>query len=79
MEQASDQDVWNFAKSQDFVIVTRDSDYYDLCTIHGPPPRVIWLRTGNQGKAATLSAPLNHRGVIEKALLDKNNACIEIY
>jgi predicted nuclease of predicted toxin-antitoxin system len=79
MEQASDWDVWAYAKAQDFVIVTRDADYYDFCTIHGPPPKVIWLRTGNQSKAATLAALLNNRSIIEAALLSEEKACIELY
>lgn len=79
LEQADDRAVWEYARTHGFVIVTRDSDYYDLGTIHGQPPKVIWLRTGNQTKAATLAALLNHRGAIEKALIDHDKACIEIY
>lgn len=79
MERASDREIWDYAKTQGFVIVTRDSDYYDLSTIYGPPPKVIWLRTGNPSKATTLSALLNHRGAIEEALLEEDKACIEIY
>lgn len=79
MQQADDRTVWQYARAHDYVIVTRDSDYYDLSTIHGPPPKVIWLRTGNQSKAATLAALLNYRGAIEQALLGEDKACIELY
>lgn len=79
MEQTEDREVWEFARLHDFVIVTRDSDYYDLSTIYGPPPKIVWLRTGNQSKAATLAALLNHRAAIEQALLGEDKACIEIY
>jgi predicted nuclease of predicted toxin-antitoxin system len=79
MEQADDREVWEYARAQDFVIVTRDSDYYDLSVIYGPPPKIIWLRTGNQTKAATLAALLNPREAIEQALLGEDRACIEIY
>lgn len=79
MEQANDREVWDYARTHGFVIVTRDSDYYDLSTIYGQPPKVIWLRTGNQTKAGTLAALLNYRQAIEKALLRDGKACIEIY
>lgn len=79
MEQADDRDIWEYAREQGFVIVTRDSDYFDLSTILGPPPKIIWLRTGNQTKAETLAALLNYRRDIEKALLSEDKACIEIY
>lgn len=41
----SDREVWEFAKAQGFVIVTADADFYELVTAHGPPPKVIWLRS----------------------------------
>jgi predicted nuclease of predicted toxin-antitoxin system len=79
MERASDREIWDYAKTQGFVIVTRDSDYYDLSTVFGPPPKIIWLRTGNASKAATLSALLNNRRMIKEALSEEEIACIEIY
>jgi predicted nuclease of predicted toxin-antitoxin system len=33
-----------FARAGDFVIVTADSDFYELATTIGPPPKVVWLR-----------------------------------
>lgn len=42
--QARDEDVWEYAKSNDFSIVTADADFYELATTLGPPPKVIWLR-----------------------------------
>ena len=42
---ASDQKIWEFAKTQDFIIVTADADFYELVTTYGPPPKVIWLRS----------------------------------
>ena len=42
--QAPDLAVWEFAKSNNFSIVTADADFYELATTLGPPPKVIWLR-----------------------------------
>ena len=41
LDQASDQDVWDFAKANGFAIVTKDSDYPNLVTISGSPPKVL--------------------------------------
>jgi predicted nuclease of predicted toxin-antitoxin system len=41
---ASDLAVWEFAKAGEFAIVTADSDFYELATNGGQPPKVIWLR-----------------------------------
>jgi predicted nuclease of predicted toxin-antitoxin system len=42
--EAPDFVIWQFAKSNDFSIVTADGDFYELATTLGPPPKVIWLR-----------------------------------
>jgi predicted nuclease of predicted toxin-antitoxin system len=39
-----DRDIWEFAKAEDFVIISTDSDFYALATTIGPPPKVVWLR-----------------------------------
>jgi predicted nuclease of predicted toxin-antitoxin system len=47
MGEAADQQIWEYAKQNSCVIVTRDSDYNDLSLIRGVPPKVIWIRRGN--------------------------------
>lgn len=47
LEDASDTEIWNFAKAKDFVVVTFDADFADIANIKGCPPKIIWLRTGN--------------------------------
>jgi predicted nuclease of predicted toxin-antitoxin system len=42
--ESPDRDIWEFAKAGRFGIVTTDSDFYELATTIGPPPKVIWLR-----------------------------------
>lgn len=39
--------MWEYAREHDFAVVSKDSDFNDLAFIHGPPPKVIWLRVGN--------------------------------
>ncbi|MGH8548735.1 MAG: DUF5615 family PIN-like protein [Methylococcales bacterium] len=79
LERASDCVVWQFAKANGFVIVTRDSDYYEMSTLYGQPPKVIWIRAGNQTKVAVIAALINYRAAIKKALDADGKACIEIY
>ncbi len=79
MEQSNDKDVWDYAKQNDFVIVTRDADYPDLSALYGQPPKVILLRTGNQSKAAVIHLLLKAKDAIETALSDDDKACVEIF
>jgi predicted nuclease of predicted toxin-antitoxin system len=47
LESASDIEVWKFAKENRYTLVTKDSDFNDICTLHDFPPHIIWLRLGN--------------------------------
>lgn len=79
LETANDREIWEFAKANDFIIVTRDSDFHELATLYGAPPRIIWLKTGNQSKASTLRSLLDHKEQIYSALFIDHKSCIEIY
>ncbi len=43
----SDEDVWNYARANDFIIVSKDSDFQQRSLLYGHPPKLIWLRIGN--------------------------------
>lgn len=45
LEHTNDIDIWNFAKTNDYTILTRDIDFYGLSTLYGCPPKVIHLVT----------------------------------
>ena len=47
LEGKLDREVWNYAKSNGFTLVSFDSDFADLSLLFGFPPKVIWLRLGN--------------------------------
>ena len=47
LENSSDLNIFLFAKSNGYSIVTFDSDFVDLSVLKGVPPQIIWLKTGN--------------------------------
>jgi predicted nuclease of predicted toxin-antitoxin system len=47
MKATDDAVVWDYAKANDYVIVSKDADMHDLSLVFGDPPKVIWLRLGN--------------------------------
>ena len=47
LKDCEDSEIWQFAHNNDYVIVTYDSDFYDISLMNGCPPKIIWLRTGN--------------------------------
>ena len=79
METASDREVWRFAKKNDYVIVTKDSDFYDLSLVLGTPPRIIWIKTGNVSKSAITNLLLQNREQLETMFISDGKACVELY
>ena len=45
--KASDPEIWEYAKHNEFTIVSQDSDFNDINLIKGFPPKIIWIKTGN--------------------------------
>ena len=43
----SDETVWEYARSNGFIIVTADSDFLDLAEERGAPPKVVRLENCN--------------------------------
>jgi predicted nuclease of predicted toxin-antitoxin system len=78
LEGASDSEIWQFAKTNDFVIVSRDSDFQERSLVSGHPPQVVWLKIPNQSKSVVLNILLDHHEEIEQALREQNRACVEI-
>lgn len=78
LENTQDAIIRQYAIDYGYVIVTRDADFYDMNLVFGQPPKIIWLRMGNQSKAETINTLLMHRLTIEQALLVEDNECIEI-
>lgn len=44
---ASDRQIWDFARKENYIIVSKDSDFHQLSFLYGAPPKVIWIRRGN--------------------------------
>ena len=47
MKATNDPIVWDYAKDNDLIIVSKDADMHDLSLVFGNPPKVIWIRLGN--------------------------------
>ena len=48
----SDEAVWEYARLQGFVVVSKDNDFRQRSFLKGAPPKVIWLSVGNAGTDA---------------------------
>ncbi len=47
LHAASDGEIWDYAKQSGYVIVTKDEDFHVRSVLEGPPPKILWVRSGN--------------------------------
>lgn len=47
LDTATDREIWDDAGEHGYVDASKDSDFRPLAFLHGPPPKVVWLRVGN--------------------------------
>ncbi|MGY8825177.1 MAG: DUF5615 family PIN-like protein [Candidatus Latescibacterota bacterium] len=47
LDQSVDREVWDYARTHRFIIVTKDADFGELSMLLDFPPYVIWIRRGN--------------------------------
>ncbi|MBZ5528612.1 MAG: DUF5615 family PIN-like protein [Acidobacteriia bacterium] len=44
---ADDGVIWDYARINNFTIVSKDSDFQERSVLSGAPPKIIWLRVSN--------------------------------
>jgi len=76
--EADDRTIWDYAAAHGFTVVSLDVDFAERAALTGPPPKVIWLRCGNQPTDIIEKLLRAHIAVIEAFELD-DAACLEIY
>jgi predicted nuclease of predicted toxin-antitoxin system len=79
LAEADDRAIWEFERTHRFTIVSLDADFADLATFYGPPPKVIWLRSGNRPTAAVAAMLRSHARTILDFARDSRAACLELY
>lgn len=65
MGGATDSAIWEFARQERFLFVTKDEDFVTLSVLRGTPPKVIWLNIGNADNGRTLDLLLHHADAIQ--------------
>ncbi|MCB9235573.1 MAG: DUF5615 family PIN-like protein [Bacteroidia bacterium] len=81
LENYSDIQIWTFAKENGYSIVTFDSDYFDIASLKGHPPKIVWLRSGNTTTDG-ISGVLHEKSELIKEFIgnseNRHLACLEI-
>ena len=74
-----DSEIWEFAKSQEFCIVTQDADFAERSRLYGSPPKVMWLRCGNTPTSNVEAILRSGAEEILEFLDSANLDCLELY
>jgi len=75
---ASDNEVWEYAKTNGFILVSKDSDFYDKSALYGHPPKVIWIRRGNCSNRQIQILLRNRADAIQSFERNADLSCIKL-
>ncbi len=78
LENSTDLEIWDYAKANDFVIVTFDVDFYDFSVIWGALPKIILIRSFDQTTSSVIHLLLKHMASIKDFEADQQIGCLEI-
>jgi predicted nuclease of predicted toxin-antitoxin system len=79
LSEVGDQVLWDYAKANGFTIVSQDVDFAEMAALLRGPPKVIWLRAGNQSTAVISALIRRHAELIVAFGNDVGATCLEIY
>ncbi len=51
LRDATDIEIFQQARLQSVVLMSKDHDFVKLMELHGPPPQLIWITCGNTSNA----------------------------
>ena len=82
LTDALDLKIWEFAKANEFTIVTFDEDFYKIQLIKGFPPKIIWFKIGNILKQQFVEFLIAQKEMVVAFVSDENysgEGCLELY
>jgi len=74
-----DDEIFEYARQNDFTILTFDEDFYELQLMRGYPPKIIWLRFGNASNLKVVSKILDNHSSIISFMSNPEVGILEIY
>jgi len=74
LDCADDAAVWDYARTNGFIIVSKDSDFHERSVVSGAPPKVLWIRRGNCSTDAVEQLMRVHAGDLAN-LVNDDAAC----
>ncbi len=76
---ASDRTVWDYARANNYIVVTKDADLSELGTLLGFSPKVIWIRRGNCATHEIEQLLQNNQAAIELLAQDPESGVLTLF
>ncbi len=78
LDKADDITIWQYAKTNNFHIVSKDTDFNNINTLYGYPPKIIWIHTGNIATNALIELLQKKHETIYAFLDNENTGLLEL-
>jgi predicted nuclease of predicted toxin-antitoxin system len=78
LDSADDEKIWRYAAANEFVIVTRDSDYFEMSMERGAPPFVLWLDLKNPSTDRMRQTLLAAAPQLPELFLRQRQSCVHV-
>lgn len=76
---AKDIEIWEWAKTNGYCILTNDEDFLNLLIQKGFPPKIVLLRTGNQSTKTLSEILVKHKQGIVDLMESDTMGALEIF
>lgn len=74
----SDAEIWERAKTEAFVIVSKDTDFRERSFVEGFPPKIVWLNLGNAGTMEIAARLRDAQVALAKFVADSDESLLVI-
>lgn len=82
LTNATDLEIWTFAKGNCYTIVTFDEDFYNIQLLKGFPPKIVWFKTGNLSNQQIADFLIAQKEMIASFVSDstyEREGCLELF
>ncbi len=76
---AKDTVIWEFAKENNYIIVSNDEDFINLLNLLGTPPKVVLLKTGNQHNKFIVDVLIQSKQLIVDLMNSNSYGLLELF
>lgn len=76
LKGSDDRKIWEYCKEEEFIIVSKDTDFRERSFVEGFPPKIIWLDVGNAGTKSIAQLLENEYSRVKNFSLQQENSLL---